>query len=241
MGFCVAGVGALVPGLFVASRGQVAVAPQAAPRAAPVARRPVVRVIDGLRVEDREEVAREALPAPVIEVEDPEHLIGETRTIEPGADGVLARTYLVRYEEGVATSRILVAQTILEPAVAVVVGRGTRPVPLETPYGVVRYVRAIEVLATYYTPRDGGKAPDDPWYGRTATGAVATRGVVAVDPRVIPLYSWLYVPGYGLARALDRGGAIIGNRIDVAFDDGDGAWWGRRRLIVYLLAGPASR
>lgn len=108
--------------------------------------------------------------------------------------------------------------------------------PLETPEGTLSYIAAIDVFATYYTPRDGGKAPGSRHYGLTATGARATHGVVAVDPRVIPLHTWLYVPGYGLAQALDVGGGIIGNHIDVAFDDGDGAWWGRRYLTVFILA-----
>ncbi len=107
---------------------------------------------------------------------------------------------------------------------------------LDTPFGRFEYVRAMDVLTTYYTPANGGKAPGSAWYGITATGARATRGVVAVDPRVVPLYSWVYVPGYGVAQARDVGGAVIGDHIDVAFDDGDGAWWGRRYLTVYILA-----
>lgn len=56
-----------------------------------------------------------------------------------------------------------------------------------------------------------------------------------VDPRVIPLYSWIYIPGYGIAQARDAGGAIIGEHIDLAFEDGDGAWWGRRYVTAYIL------
>ena len=39
----------------------------------------------------------------------------------------------------------------------------------------------------------------------TATGALARYGVCAVDPRVIPLGTRLYVPGYGYAIAADTG------------------------------------
>ena len=111
----------------------------------------------------------------------------------------------------------------------------TPPATVDTPLGPLAYASTLDVLATYYTPANGGKLPDSRWYGITATGARATRGIVAVDPRVIPMYSWLYVPGYGVAQARDVGSAIIGDHIDVAFDDGDGAWWGRRYLTVYLL------
>lgn len=51
--------------------------------------------------------------------------------------------------------------------------------------------------------------------GRTASGRYTEHGVVAVDPRVIPLGSRLYIPGYGWAVAADTGGAIVGNKIDL--------------------------
>jgi Uncharacterized protein conserved in bacteria len=40
-------------------------------------------------------------------------------------------------------------------------------------------------------------------------------GVIAVDPALIPLGTNIFVEGYGLAHALDTGGAIKGNRIDL--------------------------
>ena len=56
---------------------------------------------------------------------------------------------------------------------------------------------------------------------RTATGinlrANPNVKVIAVDPRVIPLGTKVYVEGYGYAVAADTGGAIKGNKIDVFF------------------------
>jgi len=46
----------------------------------------------------------------------------------------------------------------------------------------------------------------------------AQHGVVAVDPRVIPLGTRLNVEGYGNCIAGDTGSAIKGNRIDLCFD-----------------------
>lgn len=51
--------------------------------------------------------------------------------------------------------------------------------------------------------------------GRTASGLPAGPGRIAVDPRVIPLGTRLFVEGYGPAVAADTGGAIKGRRIDV--------------------------
>jgi 3D (Asp-Asp-Asp) domain-containing protein len=51
--------------------------------------------------------------------------------------------------------------------------------------------------------------------GFTARGTRTQLGTVAVDPRVIPMGSKLYIPGYGWGRAVDTGGAIQGRKIDV--------------------------
>jgi 3D (Asp-Asp-Asp) domain-containing protein len=69
--------------------------------------------------------------------------------------------------------------------------------------------------------------------GRTATGMPVGRGVVAVDPSVIPLGSRLYIPGYGNAVAADVGSGIQGNTIDLWYPTfAECAAWGRRTVTV---------
>ncbi len=70
------------------------------------------------------------------------------------------------------------------------------------------------------------------WTGnRTAAGTWPSRGTVAVDPRVIPLGTELYIEGYGPAIAADTGSAIKGNRIDLYMESEDECWaWGRRTV-----------
>ncbi|HWI54253.1 MAG TPA: 3D domain-containing protein, partial [Desulfobacteria bacterium] len=71
---------------------------------------------------------------------------------------------------------------------------------------------------------------------RTASGVYPYRGAVAVDPRVIPLGTRLYIEGYGYAKALDVGSSIKGNRIDLFFDTTQQAnRWGRRSVKVYII------
>ena len=72
--------------------------------------------------------------------------------------------------------------------------------------------------------------------GRGATGLTVRHGIVAVDPRIIPLGSRLFIPGYGRAIAGDTGGAIVGHRIDLAFNSyNDAMQFGRRPVKVYVL------
>lgn len=70
--------------------------------------------------------------------------------------------------------------------------------------------------------------------GNTATGMPVGRGIIAVDPGVIPLGSRVYVSGYGDAIAADTGGAIGGNRIDVWLPCSEAYAWGSRTVTVTI-------
>jgi uncharacterized protein YabE (DUF348 family) len=89
---------------------------------------------------------------------------------------------------------------------------------------------AQQMTATAYTAGCSGCS------GITAIGRRAGHGIVAVDPRVIPLGTHLFIPGYGLAIAGDTGGAIRGKRIDLGFNSlRDALLFGRREVVVYRL------
>ncbi len=84
--------------------------------------------------------------------------------------------------------------------------------PAPAPSGPAPAGKKMNMVATMYCPLEPGL--DD----HTATGMKATRGVIAVDPRVIPLGTRMYVEGYGNGIAGDTGSAIKGNRIDLCVD-----------------------
>lgn len=72
--------------------------------------------------------------------------------------------------------------------------------------------------------------------GTTATGVGVRYGIIAVDPRVIPLGTRLYVPGYGEGIAADTGGAVKGNRIDVWLPSQARAEeWGAKTITITIL------
>ncbi len=69
--------------------------------------------------------------------------------------------------------------------------------------------------------------------GKTALGIPVRKGVVAVDPKLIPLGTKLHVPGYGSAIAADVGYAIKGRIIDLWFPSTAKARsWGRRTVTI---------
>lgn len=71
--------------------------------------------------------------------------------------------------------------------------------------------------------------------GSTATGMPAGRGVVAVDPAVIPLGTRMTIPGYGKGVAADTGPAVQGASIDVWLPSlARARAWGRRTVTVTL-------
>jgi 3D (Asp-Asp-Asp) domain-containing protein len=86
------------------------------------------------------------------------------------------------------------------------------------------------MVASGYSPEEPGL--DD----HTASGMKAQHGVVAVDPRVIPLGTRLNVEGYGNCIAGDTGSAIKGNRIDLCFNTLEECnAYGMRKVRVEIL------
>ncbi len=97
----------------------------------------------------------------------------------------------------------------------------------------LRPIRCIDNVVTtgYAAGRAGGSIGS--W---TATGVRCTYGAVAVDPRLIPLGTKLYIEGYGYGFACDTGGAIKGKHIDLAFDSARAAMnHGKQRARVWIL------
>jgi uncharacterized protein YabE (DUF348 family)/3D (Asp-Asp-Asp) domain-containing protein len=148
-----------------------------------------------------------------------------------GVAGSAVRVWQVLVTGGVEGTRTLKAEAVITPAVAETVKVGTKRAFRQVVSGSVSSKArptlatpapradgaAICVESTAYTPFECGQ--DATWVAvkRRQYRIPEGWGVVAVDPRVIPLGSRLFVEGYGYAVAADTGGAIQGGIIDVCF------------------------
>jgi 3D (Asp-Asp-Asp) domain-containing protein len=155
--------------------------------------------------------------------------VGETVVKREGVPGSHAITYRDYYRDEIRTTRVkLAAKTVApRPQVEVI---GTRGMTLASRH-LVGGRRMLSMVATGYGPNGNGK-----WGARTASGRLPGYGVVAIDPRIIPMGTRLYVEGYGPCIAGDTGGAIKGHRIDLGFNSNHEARnVGRRRVRVVIL------
>lgn len=90
----------------------------------------------------------------------------------------------------------------------------------------------LTVEATAYSYNEAGLSN----YTADGTNLVSEPNVIAVDPSVIPLGSYVEIPGYGIFRAADTGGAIQGNKIDVHLVNLNDVYnFGRRTITIRVL------
>ncbi|HET6445322.1 MAG TPA: ubiquitin-like domain-containing protein [candidate division Zixibacteria bacterium] len=166
--------------------------------------------------------------------------LDERAILAAGEPGLLRRRIRIRYEDGVEIGRFADGEWVEKEAVDEVTGFGTRIEirVLETSEGSYEYWRAVRMRATAYTASSSGKPPEHPAYGITASGVSAGTGVVAVDPKVVPFRSWVYVPGYGIGFAGDTGGGVKGRWIDLGYDEDELVAWNGYADVYYLTPVP---
>ncbi|UHP10375.1 ubiquitin-like domain-containing protein [Listeria marthii] len=159
---------------------------------------------------------------------------GVEKVVQEGKHGEKVVEYKVTYENGKEKKRDVITENVTSNKVDKVVARGTK-----------EKVVASQVSTSSSSAPSGGKTyrMESTAYsggGITAYGInlSANKGlkVIAVDPRVIPLGSKVWVEGYGEAIAGDTGGVIKGNIVDVYFPSESQCYsWGRRMVTVKVL------
>ena len=155
--------------------------------------------------------------------------VGRSYISVMGQNGILKKTIKVtKVAQQPVGSAVVKTQTI-KPVVHEVYDIGTARLDLKP-------VRTYTMSATAYSNRRStildGK---DHLYGYS--GLWLHYGTCAVDRRLIPMGTVLYVEGYGYAVAADTGSSINGNCIDLFFNSyGDACRWGRQSVKVYVLS-----
>lgn len=170
------------------------------------------------------------IPFPIIHQPDPMMEKGMEAVVETGVPGKKIAMVKQMLEEGREAGYDILSEKVLHEPKPEVLRVGTREAN-DPNRGTVRFKKLLVMEASAYTPFDDGQS------GITASGIPARRGIVAVDPRVIPLGTRVYVMGYGPALAADTGGAIKGAKIDLCIEDyNEAIRFGRRNVEVYILA-----
>ncbi len=161
-------------------------------------------------------------------IDDATKNFGDNEILEEGVKGLDKVTYKEILKDGLFQKFEIKRERLSEPK-RELVKRGTAR-SIKTSRGYVGYIKKMNVQATAYTLAEGNGD------GVTSIGIVPYEGIIAVDPRVIPYRTKVYVPGYGFAMAGDTGGAIVGNKIDLFMHDWHRAIrWGRRNIEIYIL------
>lgn len=185
-----------------------------------------------VRVREAIEPVTELIAFDTVRTFTPSLRPGTVKETKAGVRGEKLVHYRVRYVDGDPVARTVVSAIVTKKPVNRVVSIGSKG--RYASRGEYRTRRVMRMTATAYDPgpRSCGKYAT----GRTAIGLRAGYGVVAVDPKVIPMGTRLYVEDYGYAIAGDRGSAIKGNRIDLGFNTyAEARRFGRREVIVHVL------
>lgn len=200
---------------------------------------------------------------------DPNLPEGQEAVLTQGVNGQLLCNANVFYVNGVEVSRSILSETVVQQPInaVIAIGTGTEPAQPESSVTSAPDVSAAleqavasgkpvildglivtsegEVLE--YTSSDVYRATayhnSDPgctiW---TATGTLCRVGAIAVDPKVIPYGTRMYIVSndgkyiYGIAVAEDCGGSIKGKRIDLYYDSvAECNQFGIRDCTVYFL------
>lgn len=172
----------------------------------------------------------EEIPYETIEIPSQTVPKGERQIQTEGVNGVTGKIIHTKTVNGEIVLTDTVEETVFKKPVTEEVLVGTGGVYTAPDGKEYNYSYYIDVVATAYTHTG------DPTY----CGTVAEVGVIAVDPRYIPLRSNVYVIGnygdYGVCRAEDIGGGIKRARIDVFLDtEAECVQFGRRNMRCYVL------
>lgn len=188
-----------------------------------------------VRVEKVTDVVEESVDFAIKKKNDSSLLKGREKVVSEGEKGKVERTYSIVKENGKVVSKKLASEKVIKKPKTKVVSVGTKVVTANVSRSSEPSSgKEFYVTATAYTPNCAGCS------GISAAGlnlrANPDMKVIAVDPKIIPLGTKVWVEGYGNAVAADTGGAIKGKKIDVLVPTTSKAKsWGRKKVRIKVL------
>ncbi len=200
----------------------------------------VTVTVDRVTYEERKETA--VLPYGSTSYNSSSYAKGKTVVEREGVNGEITKTYRDRLVNGEVVESTLVEEVVSKEAVDEVIAVGTYVAPLVSAGGSTAdftYSKVLHGKATAYTNENGlaGKY--------TSTGQVAQVGIVAVNPKIIPYGTRLFITTadgsytYGYAVAGDTGGFIYSHPdtiVDLFMNTASECYqFGRREVVVYVL------
>lgn len=192
-------------------------------------------IVNVIRVEKVTDVVEEPIDYAVVTRKDSSLPAGNERIINKGEKGLEKKTYEVILENGKEVSRKLLSTEKVKDSKDRIVALGTRQFTQQVSRGYDGPVKKeFYVESTAYTAYCDGCS------GTTYTGINLRENpnqkVIAVDPKIIPLGTKVWVEGYGYAIAGDIGGAIKGYKIDLFIPDKDTVErYGRKKVLIKIL------
>lgn len=187
---------------------------------------------------------KEDIPYSVKLIDDNDLLKGKTKVTQEGKSGEKEITYNLTYYDGKLVKKALECEKISQEPVDKIVKKGIKEeVVVASRSTTSRNSSSSESKANSASnsASKNGKhmvvqATAYAGDSITSTGTVPKWGTIAVDPRVIPYGSKVYIPQFNKTFiAEDCGGAIKGNIIDIFMNSESECYkWGRRTIDIYI-------
>lgn len=189
-------------------------------------------------VEEEEEI-----PFEVKTVDDKTLLKGKSKVEQEGVPGKKKLTYVLTYENDKLVEKVLEKEVVSTNPTEKIIKNGIKEEIIVASRGETsRNQNANYSQNTVASSSNGGThmvVEASAYYGHgiTSTGTKPKWGTIAVDPRVIPYGTRVYIPQFNMTFvAEDCGGAIKGNKIDIFMNSRSECYnWGRRKIDIYVI------
>lgn len=195
-----------------------------------------------VQVTESKVTEKEEIPFDVKSVDDNTLKKGNTKISQEGKNGEKELTYTLTYHDGKLVKKSLVEEKIATEPVDKIVKNGTKE--------EIIVASRSKTSRNNITSNNNSNNTSTSISGKhmtvvatayagdsiTSTGTTPKWGTIAVDPRVIPYGTKVYIPQFGMTFvAEDCGGAIKGNKIDIFMNNESQCInWGRRTIDIYI-------